>query len=604
MFKTQSEVFAYYKEQINQCINQIGLLKKQINRHSMARLMAMGIEILFFVFLLSSKNNTAIIFWSAMLSFPIIGFIIIVKKQNRLISQEEYEQHLKWVFENEVNVLTAQDNGYGNGQDYNDELHPYSSDLDVFGSGSLYQLINRCSTQKGKDELAENLAAQKNREEIIERQEAIAEMNSVTQKTFEFRAKLKEHDGNKIKLIKQKLNHSLQNQLLFTKNIYLRTYVNIAPFLSFGILLIAIIFGGKFWSLLSLLAILNAALIFGFMKKINQVYFGFSGSSSLISNYADVINWTEEKEWQSPYLARYLSRKNKLSVQIKDLSKIIQAFDARLNMVMVIILNYFFLWDIKCCIDLQKWYDKASDNVVEGLDSISYCEEIIAFATLHFNHPEWTNPQIEDNFIFKAEAIGHPLIAPEKCIKNNYEFETHPTTDIITGSNMAGKSTFLRTIGINMVLAYAGANVCADQMQISIFKILTYMRIKDNLNENTSTFKAELNRLKMILSNVLEQNNALVLIDEMLRGTNSKDKFSGSKAFIEKMIVLKTPTLFATHDLQLSELETQYPQSVRNYHFDIQISQDEMEFDYLIKKGPCKTFNATVLLKQIGLDLS
>ncbi|WP_410220445.1 MutS-related protein [Pedobacter sp.] len=604
MFKTQSEVLAYYKEQINRCTQQISLFKKQINRHSVARLVAMGIEVLFFVFLLSSKNNTTTVFWSVMLLFPVIGFIVIVKKQNRLISQEEYEQHLKWIFENEVDVLTAQSNGYGNGQDYNSEHHSYSSDLDIFGPGSLYQLINRCATQKGKDELARSLDTEKNKSQIAERQEAIAEMYGIIKNTFEFRAKLKEHDGNKIKLIKQKLNHSLQDQLQFTKNIYLRTYVKIIPYLSFGILIIAIIFGGKFWSLLSLIAILNASLIFGFMKKINQVYFGFSGSSGLISNYADVISWTEEKEWQSPYLARYLSRKNKLSIQIKDLSKIIQAFDARLNMVMIILLNYFFLWDIKCCIDLQKWCNKASDNVVDGLESISHCEEIIAFATLHFNHPEWTSPKIEDDFVFKTEAIGHPLIAPKKCIKNNYEFKTQPTVDIITGSNMAGKSTFLRTIGINMILAYAGANVCANKMQISIFKILTYMRIKDNLNENTSTFKAELDRLKMILANVIAHHNALVLIDEMLRGTNSKDKFSGSKVFIEKMITLKTPTLFATHDLQLSELEDQYTQSIRNYHFDIQISHDEMEFDYLIKNGPCKTFNAAVLLKQIGLDLS
>ena len=200
-------------------------------------------------------------------------------------------------------------------------------------------------------------------------------------------------------------------------------------------------------------------------------------------------------------------------------------------------------------------------------------------------------------------AIGHPLIHTEKRVDNNYQLVAQPTVDIVTGSNMAGKSTFLRTLGINMVLAYAGAPVCASAMSLSIFKVLTYMRIKDSLNESTSTFKAELDRLKMILTQVALHPNALVLIDEMLRGTNSRDKFLGSKVFIEKLIQLKTPTLFATHDLQLSELIEVHKDTVRNYHFDIQIADGEMKFDYKIKSGPCTTFNAAILLKEIGLSL-
>jgi DNA mismatch repair ATPase MutS len=169
---------------------------------------------------------------------------------------------------------------------------------------------------------------------------------------------------------------------------------------------------------------------------------------------------------------------------------------------------------------------------------------------------------------------------------------------------MAGKSTFLRTIGINMVLAFAGAPVCAKDLSLSIFSLLSYMRIKDSLNDQTSTFKAELNRLKMILDATANDPASFVLIDEMLRGTNSRDKYLGSKVFIEKLIAQKTPVLFATHDLQLSEMEADYPQQIRNYHFDIQISEGEMNFDYKLKHGPCKTFNAALLLKQIGLTLS
>lgn len=169
---------------------------------------------------------------------------------------------------------------------------------------------------------------------------------------------------------------------------------------------------------------------------------------------------------------------------------------------------------------------------------------------------------------------------------------------------MAGKSTFLRTLGINMVLAYAGAPVCAQSMSLSVFSINTYMRIKDSLNESTSTFKAELNRLKMILDHVVRDQDTFVLIDEMLRGTNSRDKYLGSKVFVEKLIAEGTPALFATHDLQLADLKNDHEQTLRNFHFDIQIANGEMKFDYKLKEGPCATFNAAILLKEIGLTLN
>ncbi|MNV54819.1 DNA mismatch repair protein MutS [compost metagenome] len=238
------------------------------------------------------------------------------------------------------------------------------------------------------------------------------------------------------------------------------------------------------------------------------------------------------------------------------------------------------------------------------MERISRFEELISFATLTYNQPEWSTPVIEDAFHLKALELGHPLIPQGTRVLNDFSLNPQPTADIVTGSNMAGKSTFLRTVGINMVLAFAGAPVCAKEMSLSIFKVLSYMRIKDSLNDQTSTFKAELNRLKMILDAIRISSNSLVLIDEMLRGTNSRDKYLGSKVFIEKLIDQQTPVLFATHDLQLSEMIDDYPEQVRNYHFDIQISEGEMNFDYKLKHGPCTTFNAALLLKEIGLTLN
>jgi DNA mismatch repair ATPase MutS len=168
---------------------------------------------------------------------------------------------------------------------------------------------------------------------------------------------------------------------------------------------------------------------------------------------------------------------------------------------------------------------------------------------------------------------------------------------------MAGKSTFLRTIGINTVLALCGAPVCASEMQVSVITIISYMRIKDSLNESTSTFKAELDRLQMLLAAVSNEPKVFFLIDEMLRGTNSVDKYLGSKAVIEQLISKKGVGMVATHDLQIAHLEQKHPDYVRNFYFDIQVIDGEMLFDYKIKHGECKTFNASLLLKQIGIDV-
>lgn len=374
-----------------------------------------------------------------------------------------------------------------------------------------------------------------------------------------------------------------------------------------ALLIAGMIFGGAAWQVFGLAAVFNMGLTFFNLKDINQVYYGFSGSSNLLNAFSGTINWTEEVKWSSLYIKNLFPAQQEglqVSHQIRQLTKIIQAFDARLNIILSAFLNLFLLWDLKCSINLADWHSKYANEVLEGLDRVCKFEELISFATLTHNQPDWNLPSIEDTFHLRTSELGHPLIPQRTRVLNDFALNPHPTVDIVTGSNMAGKSTFLRTVGINMVLAFAGAPVCAKEMSVSIFKVLSYMRIKDSLNDQTSTFKAELNRLKMILDSIKTSSNSLVLIDEMLRGTNSRDKYLGSKVFIEKLIDQQTPALFATHDLQLSEMIADYPEQVRNYHFDIQINEGEMNFDYKLKHGPCTTFNAALLLKEIGLTLN
>ncbi|WEK19906.1 MAG: DNA mismatch repair protein MutS [Candidatus Pedobacter colombiensis] len=604
MVKTKHSILADYQNNADKQQTEVNNLKRKLNNISFSRLGLFIAEILIVALIINFGFEWL---FAVLLTIPLIVFLFLVKKQAAVQKQLTYSGKLLWVYQNEIDQLSGGKNGYSNGEGYADEYHHYSSDLDIFGQGSLYSLINRCNTQQGLDILAANLNQPNDQLTIQQRQEAIIELKSHIDQTFHFRAELQNHKPGQLQVIINKLQDQLPDQLNFTRKKSLRLYVKVVPFITIGIFVLGVVFGGWAWQLFAVIALFNAALTFFNMSHLNQVYYGFSKESSLLSAFADTIKWTEDVAWKSTYIQHFFGEGKAavpISMQIRKLSGIIQAFDARLNIIVSMVLNLFALWDLRCSISLCSWHDQSAKQTIEGMTRIGRFEELISFATLTHNQPEWNFPVIEPAFHLKATALGHPLIPEQVRVYNSFNLEAKPTVDIVTGSNMAGKSTFLRTVGINMTLAFAGAPVCAQQMSLSIFKVLSYMRIKDSLNDQTSTFKAELNRLKMILDAIKTDQHSFVLIDEMLRGTNSKDKYLGSKVFIEKLIEQNTPALFATHDLQLSEMEADHAYQIRNYHFDIQISEGEMEFDYKLKEGPCKTFNAALLLKQIGLSLN
>lgn len=603
MLKSQAEIISSYNQKITEVQTKIEETKKLVDRLSLLRIGLFLAEILFFVFLLNSADDNLRTLIQILLMLPVITFAFVVKKQSKLDLVIDYQQQLLWVYQNEWNILNGLPNGYDAGQQYESELHPYTSDLDIFGAASLYALINRCFTKNGKELLANNLSEKPTLDFVHQRQDAVKEMLQNIEDTYAFRANLHGHNIEKIESIKQQLMHQLGDQLKFVRTKILRFYVALVPYISLALILCGLFAHSAFWNILLIYLIANIGITVLQAAKVNKVFYSFGGSSLLLNGYADAIQWTERHPWKSKYILSFFSSEVPVSQEIKSLSKIIQNFDARLNIIMGTALNAFLLWDLKCCIQLDHWYQSSSKDVVTALNHLGDFEEIISLATLSFNHADWVFPNLVNHFNLVTTSVGHPLIPIKSRVVNDFSLLATPTVDIVTGSNMAGKSTFLRTLGINMVLAYAGAPVCAASMIVSVFSLNTYMRIKDSLNESTSTFKAELNRLKMILNNIKTDSDTFVLIDEMLRGTNSKDKYLGSKVFIEKLLTEKTPALFATHDLQLADMQQGHLQTVRNYHFDIQIINGEMQFDYKLKQGPCATFNAAILLKQIGLSL-
>ena len=242
---------------------------------------------------------------------------------------------------------------------------------------------------------------------------------------------------------------------------------------------------------------------------------------------------------------------------------------------------------------LPKWFEAVAE--IELLHSLS---------TLHFNQPAWCFPQFSSHlFILHGSAIGHPLLRNEQRVNNDFDLQGLAKIALITGSNMAGKSTFLRSLGVNIVLAQTGAPVCAASFVLSPAQLLSSMRIADNLAENTSTFYAELKKLRTIIEAVKEHSTVLILLDEILRGTNSYDRHKGSAALIKQLIKEDAVAVMATHDVELAGLQTTYPNAIDNYHFDVEVEGEELYFDYKLKDGVCKSLNASILMKKIGIDL-
>lgn len=603
MTEQEQQIFQHYEQEAKTLTSKVLAYKRSINQISLYRL-GVFLTGLVIIYLIGHFGTIYMLLVFLLTSFV---FMQLVMKQGKLQQQHDFSKNLLAVIKNEIDHLQAHKNSYDDGSDFADAAHPYTDDLDIFGPFSLFYKVNRSNTQSGKVILANWFKNPADKTLIEERQQAIKELKEKIKATFDFRAHLLPFVNQEMEKLSSAIQNGLKKRIVFTDKKWLKAYSSIVPYL-IGTLIIASFFNSIFWNAIILILFSNFFLSGIYSKQMLDVYNGFSKCAGQLNSYAEVLKWIEEENWQSSYLINLVKQcqptdqKEKTYPKIAALAKIIKQFDLLITPIGSLLLNLFLLWGIRCSIKVAKWHQISSVLILNSFEVISAFEALISLSTLHYNHPDWPFPTITNEFQVETLALGHPLIMEEKRISNNFSMKTK-TVDVITGSNMAGKSTFLRTLGINLVLAYSGASVCAESLSVSVMKMVSYMRIKDSLNESTSTFKAELDRLKMILIKTASENDTLVLIDEMLRGTNSKDKYAGSKAFIERLVSQQTAALVATHDLQIADLAEDFPKKVRNFHFDIKMQNQDMFFDYKIKNGACKTFNAAILLREIGLDL-
>lgn len=533
----------------------------------------------------------------------ILAFLFLV--HNDLDNKEKIAQlkRLIRVNEDELKGLDHE-SVFENGAQFTDKEHEYANDLDIFGQASIFGFLNRTTSEPGAALLASWLQGGASEELIPRRQEAEKELAGKMLWVQEFRA-----FG-----LQNKLSHASVNTLKHWVH-QSPVFLNYKPWrwlrvvLPMIIITICVLY---FIGMVSEPIFYAALLIFGILswqiyKKTAPIHQQLSKISNEMNTLASQVQLVEVQTFQSSLLRRVqqdFTHDPPASKGISKLRKLTNNLDLQYNLLLSVPLNLLLFWHLQQTLELEKWKVRNHSKIKLWIDTLSEVEALCSLATLHFNYPEWTFPEVKGKYFhLQGTNIGHPLIPEQKRINNPVQITEKGEIMLVTGSNMAGKSTYLRSIGVNIVLAMAGAPVCASSFSFSPAKLISSMRVTDNLEESTSTFYAELKKLKTIIDHVNRGEKVFILLDEILRGTNSHDRHIGSSALIRQLIEKNVAGMLATHDLELAKMELYFPGKLVNYHFDVQVSGEELYFDYLLKPGICTSLNASVLMKKIGIDL-
>lgn len=588
-----------YTQQIEKLSGLLRLFKMKRNYFGWLRLLVV-LAILFFIYYLFLHSS--VIIWS-IVATGIALFLYLISADADNNEKIEDLQRLLKINNEELLLLKGDYYHREDGLSFLPADHPYAGDIDLFGRASIYQYINRCTSEQAKKLLADSLLFPCEKNTIVARQEAAKALAP----HVEWRQKMQSSGLiNPVTFaIEQKMlvwiNMPNPMQQPFWK--ILPLFYTVIAFALLGAYLLSLVASSAFW-----------LLIFGFFlfakytsAKVNKTYSALSRIESEVNTIYTQLKLIENVPASSSLLNAYkssLAREGNGTESIKELKEILKRFDFRLNANVFVVLNTFLLWDVRQTNNLTKWKEKHAAFVLKWFEIVTHAELISTLATLSFNHPNWIFPAVDDNyFTLVASELGHPLINGSKRINNSFSTKGTGKVNVITGSNMAGKSTFLRSIAVNFVLAQAGAPVCAEEFIFSPVSLYSSMRIADNLAENTSTFYAELKKLKNIIEQVKQHNKVFILLDEILRGTNSLDRHTGSVAFIKQLIRENAIAVIATHDVELADLEKEYTNAVSNYHFDVQVDGEELYFDYKLKRGICQSMNASILMKKIGIEI-
>jgi len=602
MSKTKENVQDFFEKRLQGSQAQLLETKNAIKRLSTTRVIIFLTTVLGIYF-------ATVLGWALVITVAALGFgffIFLVIKQSKLLKNMARLEALVAINETELALLARKGENKNDGKKYLSEQHPFAADLDIFANKSLFQLIDRSATSLGEEKLAEILNNPlKNRELLLKRQQAIHELAGKPEWRQEFEA-IGQISSEGSFSIDGLMSWANENGSFFNKPVY-HFLLFLNPIIGFGVVSLIAFFGFNF-SIFLLFLLLPFSILIPKLNLINSQHGLLSRKAELLNKYASLFYLLEKEEFTSEIIQHnkqhLTGNQNSASEAVKNLSKISSKFDYRLNILVGIFLNIFFLWDILQSIRLEKWKSRHGVFLNKWFDSLAEIDELSSFAGFAFAHPEAIFPKIsESDFELVATNMKHPFLESKKCVGNGINIEGLGQFRIITGANMAGKSTYLRTVGINLALAMTGSPVLANSFVFTPVDLFTGIKTSDSLQDGESYFFAELKRLKEIISHLEKGETLFVVLDEILRGTNSADKQKGSKALITQLLNLKASGLIATHDLALGELAGLFPKNVKNQRFEVEIEDNELKFDYLLKEGVSQNLNATFLMKKMGITL-
>ena len=591
----------HYTERLSLTKGQLQQVKKQIFRISMLRLTLFVAGVAGIYFFLS---QTPLLIICICLTF--LPLFILVKIHNRFFIRKEWLETQARIIQEELQALSGDYSSFEDGKEYVNPEHPYSFDLDIFGRRSLFQSINRTCTFFGKDRLAKWLQNHLHEKTSIEkRQEMVREISEHTLFREQFRVAGLVHHGQSSDA--EKIQAWSQSPAQYLHAGWVKAFIWGVPVIN-SLLLITSLIGWTSFSCLGLSFGIFLVLSFGVIKRGTYIQETYGKQLKSLNGYARLIALAKAEDWKSAGMLELMERFNlngQSPVQaLQQLSKELDRLDLRNNQFLYVLLEGSIFFQLQEIVRIERWKVRYGQHISEWLETVGELDALCSLGTFAYNHPQYTYPELtEKPFCFLATQMGHPLMPASQCVKNDATIPSRPFFLIITGANMAGKSTYLRTIGVNYLLACVGAPVCCEKLKLLPNQLITSLRTSDSLSDNESYFFAELKRLKRIIDLLNQGQQLFIILDEILKGTNSMDKQKGSFDLIRQFMQLKANGIIATHDLLLGSLIKQFPEEIRNYCFEADIKDNELTFSYKLREGVAQNMNACFLMKKMGIIL-
>lgn len=580
---------------------EVKVYQTQYNQLATLRLLVFVLGIGGSIYLFSQGFGTGLSV--AVIFIAFVAFLIIVKRHQKVIYQKNHAKFLAQINQEEINRFVHNFEGIDGGTQFQNPAHFYTSDLDIFGRSSIFQFLNRTVTPSGQERLANWLQNPATSEVLKNRQEAQKELIQKLDWRQEFQARGMHRVFSESDV--QQFKEWTEEEVVFNHKIIFKIAVWLAPILTVIAVFLAfqVSFGFIFLPL-----VVNGILILPSVKSVQGIFDKVYHIGSILFTYSQLLKTFEEEKFENQHLKnlqnQLITHNKSLSEQLKRLATFSNYAVQRQNAFSVMG-NAFLLTDLRMILKLEKWKMQYGKSSPIWFEVISELEALNSLTGFHQANPDFCFPTFSDaDFLLSAKNIGHPLIPSEKRITNDFELKGLGQTTLITGSNMSGKTTFERSLGVNIILAQAGAVVVASEMEVSAMQVFTSMRTQDSLEENLSSFYAELQRIKKLIDH-LNQNPDLpvfYLLDEILKGTNSQDRHRGAKSLVFQLNKLKASGLVSTHDLELGALESE-ESFIKNYSFNSTMENGEIVFNYLLEKGVCHSFNASQLMAKIGIEM-